>query len=322
MRFHTRFFFGFLLVVFFCVDLPAQKKDRVEASQKFLTETISQECKDFKTARIISFPTPNFSPEAKLARAGGTVRVTVKIDERGKVSEVEQTEGLTILQKSATEAAQKAKFTAAVCDDKPTDIRAVFTYDFIPFVPTNSYFTPAKVDEFLDVKPDSPFYETVNDLTTNYRLAFGYADKKFYADAPLTRADFAHFLRLTLDLLTERAVAAKKQPHEINLFTSKNPQKILTAANIKDIRRNQPFYNSVETLLLKYDIALTNDRNEFQGNLHLTNNEIIDWWSAIFGEDSIPINFTRTADNRIVSRGEFALFLEESLEVLTYKVLP
>ncbi|HLM60676.1 MAG TPA: S-layer homology domain-containing protein, partial [Pyrinomonadaceae bacterium] len=176
---------------------------------------------------------------------------------------------------------------------------------------------------FADIRNDSLYYEAVSNLTENYKIAFGYADKKFYADAPLTRGDFAQYLRSTLDLLSERAVSANKLPLEIGLFYPHNPQKTASVSFIKDVKPNAPFYESVKTLLLKYDISLTNDKNEFQGRLHLTNNELIDRWSKIFGAEAIPVNFGLiTEGDRIISRGEFALFLDESLQVLTYKVLP
>lgn len=312
-----------LSVFIFCDNLAAQKKDRVEADQKLLTDTRGKVCQDFKPGRIINFPKPVYPAEAKTARAGGTIRTIVKIDESGNVAEIERIEGLKILQAAATDAARKAKFKPTVCNGTATAITAVFTYNFIPFVAAERYFTPTKIEEFTDLKSDSTYYEAISNLTENYRFAFGYADKKFYPDAPLTRGDFAHFLRLSLDLLSTRATAAKKFPREIRLFYPHNPQKLLTANSIKDLKPEAAFYDSVKTLLLKYDIALTNDKNEFQGKLYLTNNEIIDWWAKIFGEDSIPVNFARIPDDdRIISRGEFALFLQESLQVLTYKVLP
>jgi hypothetical protein len=130
-------------------------------------------------------------------------------------------------------------------------------------------------------------------------------------------------LRLTLDLLSERAGSANKLPREIGLFYPHNPQKAVSVRVIKNLKSNAPFYESVKTLLLKYDIVLTNDKNEFEGSLYLTNNEVINWWSKIFGSETIPVNFAPVAENdRIISRGEFALFLQESLQVLTYKVLP
>jgi len=323
MRFTYYFILISLSVPVFCANLAAQNKDRVEAAQKLITETTGKICKDLKPGRIVVFPQPDYPAEAKTGRAGGTVLMTVKIDERGNVAEVGRIEGAKLFQTATTGAARRAKYKPTVCDGVPTGISAIFTYNFIPFVSADRYFTPTKIEEFTDLKSDSPFYEAVLNLTENYRFAFGYADKKFYADAPLTRGDFAQFLRLTLDLLSERAAAAKKLPREINLFYPHNPQKLLMTNGIKNLKRDAPFYDSVKTLLLKYDIALTNDKSEFPGSLYLTNNEVIDWWSRIFGEDAIPINFARLPDgDRIISRGEFALFLQESLQVLTYKGLP
>ena len=323
MRFAFVFILFLLLIFAFGDNLAAQTKDRVEAREKLSAETAGVVCQDLKPGRIVAFPKPIYPNEAKFGRVGGTIRATVKIDASGNAVEIERIEGAEILRAAATGAARKTKYKPTLCDGAATAVTAVFTYDFILFVSTDSYFAPAKIEEFPDLKTDSPYYEAVLNLADNYKLAFGYADKKFYADAPLTRGDFAQFLRLTLDLLSRRAADAKKIPREINLFYAHNPRKILTANSIKDLKTKDPFYDSVKTLLLKYDIALTNDKSEFQGKLYLTNNEVIDWWSRIFGADAIPINFARTTDgDPIFSRGEFALFLQESLQVLTYKVLP
>lgn len=317
-------FSGLLLLVCFLHNpVRAQKKERVEAIQRISIEALQKDCKELKPGRAVVFPAPDYPAEAKTARIGGTVLMTIKIDEKGGVLEIEKIDGQQLLQSAATIAARKSKFSPTVCDGEARPISAFLTYNFIPNVSTKNYFAPVKSEDFTDIKSDSPYYETVLNLTENYKLAFGYADKKFYADAPLTRGDFAHFLRLTLDLLVERAKAAGKLPREINLFNSHNPQKSVSVETIKDLKKGAPFYDSAKILLLTYDIALTNDKNEFQGNLPLTNNETIEIWSEIFGDEAIPVNFVKTTDgDRIFSRGEFALFLQESLQVLTYKVLP
>ena len=313
----------FLLVFISHAAIAAQKKDKVEVASKVTVESADKNCANLKPGRILSFPKPVYPAEARAGRVGGTVSLSVEIDEKGTISDVKTISGHQLLVNSAAEAARKAKFSSPTCDGKPALSSAVLTYNFLPFISAENYFTPAKIEELTDLKIDSPYYEAVLNLTENYKFAFGYADKKFYADAPLARGDFAQYLRLTLDLLSDRAQTANKLPREINLFRPHNPQKLLSVNSVRDIKPGMPFYESVKTLLLKYDIALTNEKGEFQGRLHLTNNEVIDWWSKIFGEEAIPINFGRISDgDRIISRGEFALFLQESLQVLTYKVLP
>ena len=314
-----------LLMLICCLNItvPAQKKDRVEAIQKISTEVLANECGELKAGRAINFPKPDYPAEARTARIGGTILVTVKIDKKGAVTEIEKITGHQLLQNAAAAAARKSKFSQTVCDGEPRPISAVLTYNFILFVSTKSYFTPTKIEDLIDIKIDSPYYEPVLSLTESYKLSFGYADKKFYADAPLTRGDFAHFLRLTLDLLSDRAATANKAPREINLFQPYNPQKLTAVSGIKDFKEKEAFSDSVKILLLKYDIAPVNERREFQGMRALTNNEVIDIWSKIFGEESVPVNFEKMpAGDPIISRGEFALFLQESLQVLTYKVLP
>jgi TonB family protein len=313
----------FLFVFVLVVGCPAQKKDKVEVFSKISVEIDNQSCKDLKFGRAVISPKPELPLEAKMARVGGTVLVSVKIDEKGTASEFETISGHRLLQNAAADAARKARFSPTTCNGAAIKALGVLTYNFVPFITTASYFTPLKIEEFADIRNDSPYYEAVLSLTESYKIAFGYADKRFYADAPLTHGDFAQFLRLTLDLVSARAGNANKLPREIGLFYPHNPQKIASVGVIKNLKQNAPFYESVKTLLLKYDIVLTNNKNEFPGSLHLTNDEVINWWSKIFGSDTIPVNFAPVAENdRIISRGEFALFLQESLQVLTYKVLP
>ena len=273
--------------------------------------------------QIISFPKPKYPNEAKSAKAVGKVEVSVTIDERGNVISATAVSGHPLLRKAAVEAANKAKFSPNTLDGKPVKTFTVLTYNFDAFNLTDSYSVPAKIEDFADVKREDEDYEAVLNLVENYKVAFGYADGNFHSKMPLTRADFTQFLRLTLDLLGERARLANKNPKEMNLFSGSNKQKIITVEKIKDFKRNQPYSDAVKTLLEKYDIALINDLQEFRAGQYLTQNELIDIWTQIFGEDTIPVNFQKTKNfERTLSRGAFAIFLYESLGILTYKVLP
>ncbi|MDQ3321472.1 MAG: hypothetical protein M3525_03290 [Acidobacteriota bacterium] len=138
----------------------------------------------------------------------------------------------------------------------------------------------------------------------------------------MTRGDFAHFLRLSLDLLSERAKIAGKIPHRIGLFSPHNPQNLKGANDIKKLDKKEPFADSVKLLLLNYEIALVGEKKEFSGKSPISQNEVIEIWTKIFGADAVPVNFKPETGGRIMTRGEFALFLQESFGVLTYKVLP
>ncbi|MDQ6785881.1 MAG: TonB family protein [Acidobacteriota bacterium] len=322
MKISKCFYFCLILLVL-SLPIRGQIKEWVEVVPKIPAQTIGKDCKDLRLGKIIFFQQPDYPPEARAARAGGAVVVNIKLNEQGVVPEIETVTGSRILQGAATEAARKVKFSPTVCNGNPITVEVVMTYNFILYVSAESYFKAAKVEDFLDVKKDSQFYEAILDLTENYKLAFGYNDKNFYPDAVLTRGDLAQFLRLTLDLLSERAAASGKLPRDIGLFNSLNPQNLKNADNIKKLGKKEPYNESVKILLLKYDISLADEKKEFQGKTFVTQSELLDLWTKIFGADAVPVNFEReNGGERIITRGEFALFLQESLNVLTYKVLP
>lgn len=301
----------------------AQKVGDVNFSPQILSKSDVENCKTLSLGKAAFSAPPKYPNEAKAAKAGGTVNVQIAIDINGNVSEILSVSGPDMLIESAAAAAKSFKFTPTICNGKAIAISGLVTYNYRPFVFIDGYYSPHNVEEFSDISRDSDYYEPILNLTENYNLAFGFIDKKFHPNSPLTKGEFAHFLRITLDFLKNRAKLANRTPREIGLYFPYNPQKIKTIDEIPDINYERPYAESVSFLVAKYDISLTDDDKNFSGNLPLTQNEVIDYWSKIFGEDAVPVNFVRIVDgDKILTRGEFALFLQESLFVLTYKVLP
>lgn len=299
------------------------QKDKVESVVRRHPTASLQKCRELKFGSITLMPSPIYPPQARAEKIGGTVEVFVKIDEKGNVFQIENVSGHQILQNAAVEAALKAKFSPIFCDGQPARASGVLIYNFIPLSPSERYFTPQKLEDLTDVSRDSQFYESILDLIENYRVAFGYGNRKFYPDAPLTRGDFAHFLRLTLEFVQKRAEVARLNPRQIGLMNRLNPQNLASPDKIKDLKPQDPFFDSVKALLLTFDIALLNENLEFNGRNPMTQKEIIEYWQIIFGEEVVPVNFLNPeTEKKLVSRGEFALFLQESLQILTYKLLP
>ncbi len=317
--FHVFFAIAFLIPQI----VSAQKKDRVEIFPRILTEGATKNCKNLQTGQVIFYLIPDYPAEAKAARVGGTIEAIIKLDETGKFLEIEKVAGNRLLQGAATEAATKVKYSRTTCNGAPIPVSVAIVYNFIPYAAVESYFVASKIEDFPDVKSDSEFYEAILDLTENYKIAFGYADKNFYTEAPLTRGELAQFLRLTLDLISDRAKSANKNPRQFNLFYPYNPNNVISFDRIKNLDKKAPFFDSVKILLLKYNISLADEKNEFDGRVPVSQNQLVDLWTKIFGAEAVPVNFERKDDgDRIITRGEFALFLQESLGVLTYKALP
>lgn len=314
-----------LLAIFIILPLGifAQTKDKVEVLPQILSGNLNENCATLETGKIIFFYEPDYPVEAQAARTGGTVNVLVKVGVEGNVSEIVKPEGNQNFLEIAEKAAQKIKFSPTVCDGKPVGVNALITYNFIPQNSVDSYFLPANVKEFTDLKTESPYYEAVSNLTDNYKICFGYSDKKFYENSPLTRGDFAQFLHLTLDFLFKRAKESNKNPAEIKLVRSFNPKNLTSANSIKEIDKKAPFYKSVAALLQTYNVALVDKDFGFAGKMPITKNEVIDIWINIFGQEAVPVNFKKIeTGDQIFTRGEFALFLHESMQVLSYKVMP
>lgn len=305
----------FVCLLFAGQSIFAQKIGKVVSISRVSSESVTEnQCKDLRLGQLLNLPEPKYPAEARNEKIGGKIEVTVKIDENGNVSEVENIIGNRVLQRAAIEAAMKAKFVPTLCDGKKARISGTIVFNFYPYPTTGSYFSPSKTEDFVDVLKVSEFYQAIYNLTENHKISFGYADGKFHAEAPLTRGDFAHFLRLTLEMISAKSKAN-------NFSNSYNPNKISSIGKIKDIKSKEPYYDSVKILLQTFDIAIVNETSEFRGGASLNQNELIEIWTNIFGADAVPINFERTENyQRIVSRGEFAVFLNESLGVLLYKI--
>lgn len=73
---------------------------------------------------------PVYPPTAKTMRMTGVVRVDVTIDEDGKVAEVQNTSGPTMLQRAASDAIRKWKFKPFVRDGEPVKATGFVSFNF------------------------------------------------------------------------------------------------------------------------------------------------------------------------------------------------
>ncbi|NNE67858.1 MAG: hypothetical protein HKN33_14945 [Pyrinomonadaceae bacterium] len=316
-------FLPLLIIIGVPSALFAQSKDRVDVFTSVKSGGTESVCERFEPGAPVESVYPEFPARARAERLGGAVKVIVAIGLDGRVSEIRSLEGPPVFRDAARVAALKTEFTDSKCDGKKVEMTGILTFNFVPLALTDVYVVPEKAEDFADVDANSPYYESLLTLTENYQLAFGYADGKYHPAAPLTKGDFAHYLRRTLDLLQNRAEVARKIPREIGLYSPQNELGIQSAEEIADLDSRKPYSASVGFLIAKYDIALVDERKNFKGNLPMTRNEVIASWTIIFGVDTVPVNFRSSGtEDLVMTRGEFALFLHESLYVLTYKVLP
>jgi TonB family protein len=313
----TKFFASAVWVLTICsICVSGQTRERRSGSG---TNNSTRNCRVFLNGQLLNNPKPVYPNEAKTAGIIGKVEIAVEIDTFGNVAAIESTNGPEILVRAASEAARQAVFSPTLCDGKATKSIGVITYNFAPVELIREFFKPSAIEDFTDISSENNHYEAVLFLTENYRIAFGYADQKFHAEMPLSYGDFAHFLSQMLEMLDSRGRLARKIPQEIGLYQPFNPHQL------KEIEFNPttPYAHSLKILSQKYKIVLADRTGTFDGEALPGKQEIIGIWRAVFGPDSVPVNFLEAADEQtVMSRGEFAVYLKESLDVLTYKLLP
>ncbi|MDQ3321473.1 MAG: energy transducer TonB [Acidobacteriota bacterium] len=170
-----------LFIILFLLNayIYGQIKENVEVVPVISPLPIAKNCRDLRLGKVIFFLVPDYPPEAKTVGVGGTVTVNIKLDEKGSMPEIGKVSGHKLLRAAATDAARKVKFTPTVCDQAPVNLLVVMNYNFILYLENDNYSSAVKIEDFRDVSEDSEFYEAILDLTENYRIAFGYADKNF-----------------------------------------------------------------------------------------------------------------------------------------------
>lgn len=308
------YFVGLLLL--FAVNIFSQNFPK---NPELISRNSSKKCQVFLNGKLLNNPQPVYPIEAKVNGVNGKVEVAVEIDEKGNVTSIENVVGNDLLKKSASDAALQAKFSPTLCNGNPAKNIGIITFNFPKISLTSEYFKTTKIEDFKDIKEKTDYFEAISLLTENYRIAFGYADQKYHAEMPLTKGDFVHFLRKTLEMLEWRGKFAQKPIDKIRLFKPYNPHKLKEFESAKFA----PYVESLNILADEYKIVLAEKDGSFDGNTFLKESEIVEIWRGIFGEEAIPVNFLAAENSsKEISRGEFALYLKESLDYLSYKVLP
>jgi TonB family protein len=290
-----------------------------------LVQAFAQESQTVSNSkpRLINLPKPQYVEEAKSAKASGKVDVAVKIDEQGNVIEAKAISGNKLLWESAIESAKKAKFEPTLVKGKAVKVDGIISYNFVLTNYLETYSVPNSIDELSDVTKNEEYFESLVNLIDNYKIGFGFGDKKFHAETPLTRGDFCEFLYKTLILLDKKATLANKNLVENKIFYPNNDLKLSSINELSDVNKNKPYFLAVKGLLEKYNVVLIDENSKFNGEIPLFKSEVDEIWRKIFGDEAMPINFDKMKnDKTVITRGEFVIFLNESLEVLTYKTLP
>ena len=117
-------------------NTPKQEEPKTETPAETVaqTDTDSNDTSPMTVGSLIEFATkrvnPVYPPQARTMRLSGVVKVEVTVDETGKVTEVQNTNGPGLLQRSAVEAVKKWQFKPFMRNGQPTKATGFVNFNF------------------------------------------------------------------------------------------------------------------------------------------------------------------------------------------------
>lgn len=116
---------------------PAEKTSEPKANESKPETANAEAAKDISPLQVGSLveyatekASPTYPPAARMMRKTGTVRVEVLVDEQGKIAEVKNSSGESLLQKAATDALKKWKFKPFTRDGQPVKATGYVNFNF------------------------------------------------------------------------------------------------------------------------------------------------------------------------------------------------
>lgn len=116
---------------------PAKQPETKLPDTKSETVSTAEAVKDSSPLQVGSLfeyatekPQPTYPPAARMMRKTGTVRVEIVVDEAGKIAEVTNASGESLLQKAATDALKKWKFKPFTRDGQPVKATGYVNFNF------------------------------------------------------------------------------------------------------------------------------------------------------------------------------------------------
>ena len=106
------------------VDAPAQSSPEADKLEEIVAGGVLNR-------KAVKKPQPRYPPDAKAARAQGTVTVQIVVDEQGNVASAQAVSGHNLLRGASEEAARKAKFEPTTVCGRPVKVSGVITYNFV-----------------------------------------------------------------------------------------------------------------------------------------------------------------------------------------------
>lgn len=279
--------------------------------------------------QAISLPYPNVNWDFK-----GVVKVHVTVDENGRVTSAKATPDSYFLFVIQCEIAAKK----AVFPNKRTE--GLLVYTFPPAAASNSpaampspspvkatnitdeYFTNIKnVTDLSDVKSTDAFYDDLKFLIEK-EVAFGYADKKFHGEMPVTRGDLAYGVGRTIELMARRLAMSDIKIDRLCPQYKAVYFKDVPIGQITDLKSTQPYYSEVKKMAEEYHIYFydpTPALNSFNGSKVVTHNQFRTMIIEMFPSHGLVFTSLKSKlpnDDQPLTRGEFVIQLSRLIDLV------
>ena len=115
------------------VKQPETKVSEIKSETSPTAEAV-KDSSPLQVGSLVEYATekanPTYPPAARMMRKTGTVRVEILVDEAGKIAEVKNASGESLLQKAATDALKKWKFKPFTRDGQPVKATGYVSFNF------------------------------------------------------------------------------------------------------------------------------------------------------------------------------------------------
>lgn len=199
--------------------------------------------------------------------------------------------------------AQKHKVVRKTTTSKSSTSKKALT------IVERQYGTPTAISSIIDIKENSPSYESVKSLIENYGVPITFSDNTFHGNESLKRGDFVVALNGAYNAIKTSATNAGLDTSIMNTY-DRNRTFLTSIKDLKGLSPESPYFNEAQALIEKWGVAAPFPKSKiFIASSPVSETEAYDILKVTLGYVSGGSNGL----NNAITRDKFALVLNNAI---------